>query len=108
MLLKITLHTFCVRLYFILCLKLNITTVGFETEGQNNVFEKFDGKQTSLLFSAASKVPINMRTFGQQMRNAVAQPSHTMSVAKNIGFVDYAVNSGLFYPACKLHSAISR
>ena len=47
-------------------------TVGFETEGQNNVFEKFDGKQTSLLFSAVSKVPIKMRKFGQQMRNAVA------------------------------------
>ena len=46
--------------------------VGFETEGQNNVFEKFDRKQTSLLFSAASKVPIKMRKFGQQMRNAVA------------------------------------
>ena len=46
--------------------------VGFETEGQNNVFEKLNGKQTSLLFSAASKVPIKMRKFGQQMRNAVA------------------------------------
>ena len=46
--------------------------VGFKTEGQNNVFEKFDGKQTSLLFSAVSKVPIKMRKFCQQMRNAVA------------------------------------
>ena len=53
-------------------LHLGIVPVGFETEGQINVFEKLNGKQTSLLFSAARKVPIKMRKFGQQMRNAVA------------------------------------
>ena len=47
-------------------------TVGFETEGQNNVFEKVRWETNKLLFSAVSKVPINwMREYGQQMRNAV-------------------------------------
>ena len=38
-----------------------------------------------VIFPLCVQFPTQMRKFDQQMRNAVAQPSHAMSVAKNIG-----------------------
>ena len=49
------------------------------------MFSKFAVAKQVCYFSALCTVPTQMRKFDQQMRNAVAQPSHAMSVAKNIG-----------------------
>ena len=56
---------------FTICFNLKVA-VGFETEGQIMFSKRFDGKLTSCYFPLLAKVPIKMRKYGQQMRNAVA------------------------------------